>query len=87
MTATELNYDIYDKEMLAIVSSFKGWRWDQESAEHCILELSYYKILEYFTTMNVLNRRQARSAQELAGYDFKIVYHRRNHIGKAGYTI
>jgi hypothetical protein len=28
--------------------------------------------------MKVINRRQARWAQELAGYDFKIVYHPRN---------
>jgi len=30
--------------------------------------------LEYFTTTKVLNRRQARWAQELAGIDFKIFY-------------
>jgi hypothetical protein len=33
-----------------------------------------HKNLEYFTTTKILNRRQARGAQELAGYDFKIFY-------------
>ena len=36
--------------------------------------LSDHHNLEYFTTTKVLNRRQARWAQELAGIDFKIFY-------------
>ena len=82
MTATELNYDIHDKEMLAIVSAFKEWRRYLEGAEHPILVFSDHKNLEYFTTTKVLNRRQARWAQELAGYDFKIVYRPGNLNGK-----
>jgi hypothetical protein len=82
MTATELNYDIHDKEMLAIVSAFKEWRRYLEGAEHPILVFSDYKNLEYFTTTKVLNHCQARWAQELAGYDFKIVYCPGNLNGK-----
>jgi hypothetical protein len=62
MTATELNYDIHDKEMLVIIFSFKEWRRYLEGAEHSILVFSDHKILEYFTTTKVLNRRQARWA-------------------------
>jgi hypothetical protein len=68
MIARELNYDIYDKEMLAIVSSFKEWRRYLDGAEHSILVFSDHKNLEYITTMKVLNRRQSRWAQELAKY-------------------
>jgi hypothetical protein len=82
MTAIELNYDIHDKEMFTIVSSFKEWRTYLKGAEYSILVFSDHKNLEYFTTTKVLNRQQARSAQELASYDFKIVYHLENHIGK-----
>jgi hypothetical protein len=57
MTATELNYDIYDKEILAIVSSFKEWRRYLESTEDSILVFSDHKNLEYFPTMKVLNHR------------------------------
>jgi hypothetical protein len=57
MTATELNYDIHDREMLAIVSSFKEWRRYLEGAEHSILVFSDYKNLEYFSMMEVLNCR------------------------------
>jgi hypothetical protein len=82
MIATGLNYDIYDKEMLAMFSSFKEWKRYLEDTEHSILVFSAHKNLEYFTTTKVLNRRQVRYAQELAGYDFKIVYHPRNLNGK-----
>jgi len=38
--------------------------------------------LEYFTTTKVLNRRQARWAQELAGIDFRIYYRPGTQNGK-----
>jgi hypothetical protein len=40
------------------------------------------KNLEYFMTTNILNRRQARWAQELAGVDFKIFYRKGTSNGK-----
>jgi hypothetical protein len=57
MTASELTYDIYDKEMLAIVSVFKEWRRYLEGAEHPILMFSDHKNLEYFTMTKILNHR------------------------------
>jgi len=44
--------------------------------------LSDHHNLEYFTTTKVLNRRQARWAQELAGIDFKIFYRPGSQNGK-----
>jgi hypothetical protein len=46
MTPIELNYDIHDKEMLAIISAFKVWRRYLEGAEHPILLFSDHKNLE-----------------------------------------
>jgi hypothetical protein len=60
LIATELNYDIHDKEKLVIVSPFKEWRRYLEGTEHSILVFSDHKHLEYFTTTKVLNRCQAR---------------------------
>jgi hypothetical protein len=57
MPATELNYDIYDKEMLAIVSAFNKWRRCSEGAEYPIVVLSNYKNMEYSTTTKVLKPR------------------------------
>ena len=34
-----------------------------------------HKNLEYFTTMKVLNKRQAQWAEELAKYNFIIIYY------------
>jgi len=70
----EINYEIHDKELLAIVDAFKHWRRYCEGATHQIQVFSDNQNLEYFTTTKVLNRRQARWAQELAGIDFKIYY-------------
>jgi hypothetical protein len=46
------------------------------------LVFSDHKNLKYFTTTKVLNRPQARWAQEFAGYDFKLVYYPGNLNGK-----
>jgi hypothetical protein len=53
-----------------------------EGAEHPILVFSDFKNLEYFTMTKVLNCYKATGAQELARYDFKIVYHTGNLNGK-----
>ena len=54
---TELNYNIYDKELLAIFKAFKIW-W------HYLVGLAYpidivtdHKNLEYFSTTKMLTQR------------------------------
>jgi len=69
---TEINYEIHDKELLAIVDAFKHWRRYCEGATHQVQVYSDHQNLECFTTTKVLNRRQVRWAQELAGIDFRI---------------
>jgi hypothetical protein len=73
-TPTEINYEIHDRELLAIVDSFKLWRRYIDGSLFMVLVYSDHQNLEYFTTMKILNRRQARWAQELTGIDFKICY-------------
>jgi hypothetical protein len=34
LTEAELNYDLYDKEMLAVVHAFKKWRHYLQGAQH-----------------------------------------------------
>jgi hypothetical protein len=55
----ECNYEIYDKELMAIVCAFEEWRPELQSVINPIHVLSDHKNLEYFTTMKLLNRRQA----------------------------
>ena len=73
-TGAELNYEIHDKELLAIVDSFKQWRVYLEGAAHQITVYTDHKNLTSWTTRGQLNRRQVRWSQELSKYDFKIVY-------------
>jgi len=68
--------------MLAVVSAFKEWRRYLEGARFQIIVYTDHKNLEYFATAKVLNWRQARWTQELAGYDFKIVYRPGTQNGK-----
>jgi hypothetical protein len=78
----EINYEIHDKELLAIVDCFKAWRRYLEGSLHTVQVFTDHKNLEYFMTTKVLNRRQARWAQELAGVDFKIFYRKGTSNGK-----
>jgi len=78
----EINYEIHDKELRAIVDAFKHWRRYCEGATNQVQVFSDHQNLEYFTTTKILNRRQARWAQELAGIDFRIYYRPGNWNGK-----
>ena len=76
----ECNYEIYDKELMAIVRCFEEWRPELEGVLHPIQVLSDYGNLEYFMSTKLLNRRQTRWAEFLSRFNFKIVY----CPGKAG---
>ena len=72
MQPAELNYDIYDKELLAIYESFRHWRAYLEGAQHVILVVSDHNNLQYFMTTKQLSRRQARWAEFLSGFNYVI---------------
>ena len=48
-TAAELNYPIYDKELLAVVEGFKQWRVYVEGVTHLVQVYTDHKNLEYFS--------------------------------------
>jgi hypothetical protein len=60
MTPAELNYDVHDKELLAIVEAASHWRCYLEGARHTVSVLTDHKNLIYFTTTKKLTRRQVR---------------------------
>ena len=74
MSSAECNYEIYDKEMLAIVQAFRDWRHYLEGIHFTVQVLTDHKNLEHFMTTKQLNRRQARWAETLANYDFQITF-------------
>ena len=70
----ELNYDIHDKEMLAIVVGFKEWEYMLKSCQQEVVVYTDHKTLEYFATTKVLSRRQARWAEFLSEFWYTVVY-------------
>jgi RNase H-like domain found in reverse transcriptase len=57
MSPAELNYNIYDKELLTIVAAFQEWRVYLKESKYQVKVLTDYKNLTYFTTIKALNRR------------------------------
>jgi RNase H-like domain found in reverse transcriptase len=75
MQPAKLNYDIYDKKMLAIVLLLGKWRAELEGLQTLFLVYSDYRALEYFMTTKKLSARQARWAEYLSRFHFKLAYH------------
>jgi hypothetical protein len=78
----ELNYDIHDKELLAIIEALNKWGTYCKSTPHMINILSDNKNLEYWQTKRDLNLRQARWSELLANYNFVITYRPGKLAGK-----
>ena len=74
MNPAKGNYEIYDKELLAIVRCFEQWRPELEGAAHPIRVLTDHKNLQYFTTTKQLSHRQARWSKYLSQFNFTITY-------------
>jgi len=60
LSLVEQNYEIHDKEMLAIICMLEEWRHFLEEAQYLVEIWTDYKNLEYFIMAKKLNCRQAR---------------------------
>jgi len=60
LNETERNYEIHDKEMLAVIRGLEAWRHLLEGAQNKFEIWTDHKNLEYFMKAQKLNRRQAR---------------------------
>ena len=74
MAPAELNYEIYDKELLAIFAGFRHWRAYLEGSVHPVRVVTDHKNLEYFATTKLLTRRQARWSEFLSSFHYKVLY-------------
>ena len=83
MNPAQCNYEIYDKELLAIVECFENWRPELEGTPLPIQVLTDHKSLEYFMSTKKLTRRQARWALFLGQFNFKVAYRPGAQNGKA----
>jgi len=78
----EQNYEIYNKEMLAIICALEEWRHFLEEATHLVEIWTDHKNLEYFITAKKLNRHQACWSLHLARFDFLLHHHPGCTMGK-----
>ncbi len=81
LNPAELNYEIHDKELLAIVQSIQHWRHYLEGAQE-FLVFTDHKNLEYFMSTKVLNRRQSRWKLFLSPYHYQLAYRSGTSMGK-----
>jgi hypothetical protein len=72
MTPAERNYQIYDKELLAVREALKTWRHYLLDAKEPFEIWTDHKNLEYFKKPQQLNGRQARWHLDLQAYNFKL---------------
>jgi len=56
LNETERNYEIYDKEILAVIRDLENWRHLLEDAKFKFEIWTYYKNLEYFMKTQKLNQ-------------------------------
>ena len=71
-SATERNYDVYDRELLAIVKSLRQWRTYLLGSPHKITIYTDHSNLQYWKEPRKINRRVAREFQELSEYEFTL---------------
>ncbi|KDN34722.1 hypothetical protein RSAG8_12196, partial [Rhizoctonia solani AG-8 WAC10335] len=74
LAPAERNYDIYDKELLAVIQALKEWRHYLEGSKIPIKILTDHKNLEYYKTKRDLNCHQWRWMGILADFNFRIIY-------------
>ncbi len=73
MTPAEANYPIHDKELLAVIRCLEQWDSESRSVPEFTV-LSDHRNLLYFTIRRLLSERQARWADAMSRYNFKIKY-------------
>ena len=71
---TERNYEIYDRELLAIIWALEEWRHYIQGSPHTTIILLDHKNITYFREARKLNRRQARWSLYLSEFDVKLVH-------------
>ena len=79
----EYNYNIYDKELLAIIHYFEEWQPKLENTAMPIKVLTDHKCLKYFITTKKLTLRQARWTKFLSKFNFVVTYQNGKKNNKA----
>ena len=74
MSSVECNYEIYDKELFAIIRCFEKWRFELKATDLSVKIFTDHKNFEYFMIIKKLIKRQIRWSKFLSQYNFVIMY-------------
>ncbi|KAK3545292.1 hypothetical protein QTP70_003325 [Hemibagrus guttatus] len=83
LTTAEVNYDVGNRELLAIKAALEEWRHWLEGARHPFQVLTDHRNLEYLRGAKRLNPRQARWALFFTRFQFMVSYRPGSKNGKA----
>ncbi|KAK3575039.1 hypothetical protein QTP86_019784 [Hemibagrus guttatus] len=83
LTVAEGNYDVGNRELLAIKAALEEWRHWLEGARHPFQVLTDHRNLEYLRGAKRLNPRQARWAIFFTRFMFTVTYRPGSKNGKA----
>jgi len=83
LNETERNYEIHNKEMLAIIRELENWRHLLEDTHFKFEIWTDHKNLEYFMKVQKLNCRQAQWVLYLSRFDFILKHVLETKMGKA----
>ncbi|KAJ1042189.1 hypothetical protein NDA10_007446 [Ustilago hordei] len=74
MSSAEKNYEIHDKELLAVVACLTQWRHMLAGLPSQLVILTDHEALKYFKSQRCITGQQARWAILLADFDFILQY-------------
>ncbi|SPC65292.1 related to pol protein [Ustilago sp. UG-2017b] len=74
MSSAERNYEIHDKELLAVVACLTQWRHMLAGLPSQLVILTDHEALKYFKSQRRITGRHARWAVLLADFDFILQY-------------
>jgi len=74
LSAAERNYDVGNRELLAMKAALEEWWHWLEGAQHPFTILTDHKNLEYLRSAKRLNPRQARWAMFFTRFQFTVTY-------------
>ncbi|TDZ17375.1 Transposon Tf2-9 polyprotein [Colletotrichum orbiculare MAFF 240422] len=83
LSGPELNYQIHDKELMAIIEAFQEWRPQLSGTKYEVQVYTDHKNLAHFTTSKNLNKRQIRWSEFLSEFNFRIIYRKGTENGRA----
>ena len=68
------NYEIYDRELLAIIRALEEWQHYIQGSGHTMIIYSDHQNLTYFRSAQKLNQRQAQWSLYLSEFDIKLIH-------------